>query len=147
VASNACQALDQPKLISGSEQHFGWIRGGAGGESDRRVGLNRMGKVTPDINLNLTATLNPESTASYRQNDPKTDPTRPKSPKIGAGGCSDPEIEFGRPYPQALHSAPPPHRFWYKGPDEASLQLNISTFAVIAGMTHIDRRDKLDSVT
>ena len=41
--------LGQPKWISRSEQHFGWIRGGAGGESDRRVGLNRMGKMTPDI--------------------------------------------------------------------------------------------------
>ena len=42
--------LGQPKWLSGSQQHFGWIRGGAGGESDRRVGLNRMGKMTPDIN-------------------------------------------------------------------------------------------------
>jgi hypothetical protein len=42
--------LGQPKWISGSEQHFGWIRGWAGGESDRRVGRNRMSKMTPDIN-------------------------------------------------------------------------------------------------
>jgi len=37
----------QPKWMSGSEQHLGWIRGGAGGESDQRVGLNRMGKMAP----------------------------------------------------------------------------------------------------
>ena len=47
--------LDQPKWISGSEQHFGWIRGGAGGESDRRVGLNRMRKMTPGINPKLNS--------------------------------------------------------------------------------------------
>jgi len=51
-----------------------------------------MSNTTLDISPQLNATLNPEHTASYGQNDPKTDPTRPKSLKIGAGGCSEPEI-------------------------------------------------------
>jgi len=40
----------QAKWISGSGQHFEWIRGGAGAGSDRRVGLICAGKLTPDIN-------------------------------------------------------------------------------------------------
>jgi hypothetical protein len=47
--------------ISGSEQHFGWIRGGAGGESDRRVGLHPMSKMTPDINPKLNSNPKPKT--------------------------------------------------------------------------------------
>jgi len=48
-------------ISSGFEQHFGWIRGGAGGESDRRVGLNRMSKMTPDINPKLNSNPKPRT--------------------------------------------------------------------------------------
>ena len=51
----------QPKWISGSEQHFGWIHGGAGGESDRRVCLYRMSKMTPDINPKLKSIPKPRT--------------------------------------------------------------------------------------
>jgi len=53
--------IGRPYSISGSEQHFGWIRGGAGGESDRRVGINRMGKMTPDINPKLESNPKPRT--------------------------------------------------------------------------------------
>ena len=53
--------LGQPNSISGSEQHFGWIRGGTRGESDRRVGLNRMSKTTPDINSKLNSNPKPRT--------------------------------------------------------------------------------------
>jgi len=53
--------LGQPKWISGSKQHFGWIRGGAGGESDRRVRLNRTSKMVPDINPKLNSNPKPRT--------------------------------------------------------------------------------------
>jgi len=61
VASTIHQSLGQPKWISGSEQHFGWIRGGAGGKLDRRVDLNRMSKMTPDINPKPNRNLKPRT--------------------------------------------------------------------------------------
>ena len=57
--------IGQPDLISRSGQHFGldaWIAVGGAGESDRQVGINRMGKMTPDINPKLTS--NPKYTQS-----------------------------------------------------------------------------------
>ena len=41
--------------------------------SDRRVGLNRMGKITPDINPKLNSNPKPRiDRKSYGQNDTKT---------------------------------------------------------------------------
>jgi len=39
---------------------LGWIAVGGTGESDRQVGMDRMGKMTPDMNLKLTSNLKPK---------------------------------------------------------------------------------------
>ena len=63
----------------------GPIRGGAT-VANSRIGesvSNRMGKMTHDINPKLKSNPKPkidDRAASYGQNYPKTDPTRPKSP-------------------------------------------------------------------
>ena len=49
----------QPKWISGSEQQFGLIHGGAGGVWDRQVDLNRMSKMTPDVTPQLNSNPKP----------------------------------------------------------------------------------------
>ena len=60
-----------------------WVdsrRGGlAGGESDRQVGINRMGKMTPQYNPKPKI----EYVVRVRKMTQKTNSTRPKSPKIG----------------------------------------------------------------
>ena len=50
-----------------SQQHFDSPGRGARGESDRRVGLNRMGKMTPQ---HEPFVLNNPTPKSYEQNDP-----------------------------------------------------------------------------
>ena len=84
---SAGSTLGQPDSISRSGQHFGLDRSGGGSESDRRVGQNRMGKMTPDINTKLNSNPQSKTDRVVWQNDPKTDPTRPKSPKIEGAGC------------------------------------------------------------
>jgi len=39
---------------------LGWIAVGGAGESDRQVGINRVGKMTSDINRNLTSNPKPK---------------------------------------------------------------------------------------
>ena len=72
LGESGVRHLGQPKWITGSEQHFGWIRGGP-------------------------LTLSPEQTASYGQNDPEINPTCPKSPKIGAGVAGIPKSNWVGP--------------------------------------------------
>jgi hypothetical protein len=47
-------------IILRSGQHLGLDSRWGGGETDRRVGLNRMGKTTPDTIRNSKTTLNPK---------------------------------------------------------------------------------------
>jgi hypothetical protein len=50
--------IRQPDKSRDPVNILGWIAVGGAGESDRQVGINRMGKMTPDINPKLTR--NPE---------------------------------------------------------------------------------------